>query len=192
MLMELRGDKSAHSLQARRNRTFPFLREEAQQGHDQDCRAADWKVPGLENRLLKAQLDAASSMVSHIQDRQPSPLPSYSFAPYTAQSYLPSLPRIRSSSQGPAFSSVPRIVLTSTPQRYLSSPHYLPDKVLLLCRVRHIVDMTEELLQCLLCALLGLLLMASVQPASLLRLKGLQLLGAWRCQQIQVVLGKRR
>lgn len=54
------------------------------------------------------------------------------------------------------------------------------------------MDVEEELLQCLLRALLGLLLMARVQPASLLRLEGLQLLGARRRQQIQVVLGKRR
>lgn len=54
------------------------------------------------------------------------------------------------------------------------------------------MDVQEELLQCLLRALLGLLLMAGVQPASLLRLEGLQLLGARRRQQIQVVLRERR
>lgn len=89
MLMGPRGDQFVHSPQARGDKTFPFLREEAQQGHDQDWGTAGWQVLGLENTELKAQLGAACSTVSHIQDRRPPPpLPSYSSAPYTAQSPL--------------------------------------------------------------------------------------------------------
>lgn len=66
MLTRLRGDQFVLSPQARGDKTFPFRREEAQQGHDQDDRTVGWQVPGLENRELKAQLGAATSMVSHI------------------------------------------------------------------------------------------------------------------------------
>lgn len=179
----LRGDQFVHPLQAKGDKTFPFLRKKAQQGYDQDWGTAGWQVPGLENR---AQSTAWCSKL-HSQPHPGYTASSPAFLQLcpldSPKSTLPS-----SSQEGP----MPRIVPTSTPQRYLSSPRYLPDKFLLLCRIRHIVDMAEELLQCLLCALLGLLLMPSVQPASLLRLEGLQLLGARRCQQIQVVLGKRR
>lgn len=50
MLTGPRGDQFVHSPQAREDGTFPVLREEAQQGHDQDWGTACWQVPGLEKR----------------------------------------------------------------------------------------------------------------------------------------------